>query len=134
MGQIIEGALGTVSTSAPQPESQKAAAEPAIRVDIAIEGTSKPLSPAVQRAAQENPSLNLSQMTGSGKDGRLLKGDVLQAVSNPQSTSSPASVPGVRRVAMTTLRKRIADEEWYGYKNVVENFQVLTPSEIATFA
>ena len=30
------------------------------------------------------------------------------------------------------LRKRIADEEWHGYKNVVENFQVLTPSEIAT--
>ena len=30
------------------------------------------------------------------------------------------------------LRKRIPDEEWHGYKNVVENFQVLTPSEIAT--
>lgn len=88
------------------------------------------LSPAVQRLVEEH-KLDPSAITGTGKDGRLIKGDVLAyldanknkkpalaAVSETRATPAPAPAPaptpsagerGERREPMSRLRMRIAE-------------------------
>jgi 2-oxoglutarate dehydrogenase E2 component (dihydrolipoamide succinyltransferase) len=92
----------------------------------------KPMAPSVRRLVEEN-KLTPSAIPASGKDGRLTKGDVLQAIATPQpaappvpvAPAAPAAPPrpvvapppaeprpaGAReqRVRMTRLRKRIAE-------------------------
>lgn len=82
-----------------------------------------PLSPAVNRIVNEK-GLNPATIQGSGKGGRLTKGDVLEASPNghmapapqPRAEIPPLPVPrggstteAVRREPMTTIRKRIAE-------------------------
>jgi 2-oxoglutarate dehydrogenase E2 component (dihydrolipoamide succinyltransferase) len=85
---------------------------------------SPPLSPAVRRLVEEH-QLDPHTITGSGKDGRITKGDVLQLLEEKSSKTAvekipkPAPVerakqpvstgPAQRREKMTTIRKRIAD-------------------------
>jgi len=75
-------------------------------------------APSASKLMAEN-NLNASQVSGTGRDGRVTKGDVLQAVAGG-AKSTPASAPlpmsslslGERteeRVPMTRLRARIAE-------------------------
>ena len=69
--------------------------------------------PAANKALAENPQVNASQVAGTGKDGRLTKGDVLEAAKNPAPAAAAPSAPkavGEReeRVKMTKLRQTIA--------------------------
>ena len=74
------------------------------------------LSPAPKKLVAEN-NVDISKINGSGKDGRITKGDVLEAISNPQqnnnsnvitsSVSSNSSKP-TQRVKMSKLRQKIA--------------------------
>lgn len=89
------------------------------------------LSPAVRKLVADH-ALDPAALTGRGKDGRILKGDVLDALEAPPPALpeapapakalpappevSPASPPapppepaGERRVPMTRLRRRIAE-------------------------
>ena len=84
------------------------------------------LSPAVRRVVTEN-NLDVSAISGSGKGGRILKEDALKAVEaqkaggaggeaapakpTPERKAAPAVPSGERqrRVKMSTLRKRIAE-------------------------
>ena len=83
------------------------------------------LSPAVRKLVADN-ALDPAALRGSGKDGRILKGDVLDALdarsSAPPPPAAPAPAPappapppaapetaGGRRVPMTRLRRRIAE-------------------------
>lgn len=65
-------------------------------------------SPAAAKIAAEK-NLNLTSLSGSGKDGRITKGDVLNASSQvvmmPQAVNSDRVI---EKVKMTSLRKRIA--------------------------
>jgi 2-oxoglutarate dehydrogenase E2 component (dihydrolipoamide succinyltransferase) len=70
--------------------------------------------PSVQRIAAEN-GLNLHGMQGSGKDGRLTKGDalaILEARQTPAAARAPTAPraldPREERVRMTRLRSTIA--------------------------
>ncbi len=72
-----------------------------------------PLSPAPKKLAAEN-NVDVSKISGSGKDGRVTKGDVLEAISNPatQNPNAPAQVVNgkpVERVRMSKLRQKIAE-------------------------
>ncbi|MDX1453954.1 MAG: 2-oxoglutarate dehydrogenase complex dihydrolipoyllysine-residue succinyltransferase [Gammaproteobacteria bacterium] len=88
-------------------------------------GGDKPLSPSVRRLVEEH-DLDPSKISGTGKDGRLTKADVLDYMENggdkggsqPADKSSAASgsaAPAARgsreerRVPMTRLRSRIAE-------------------------
>ncbi len=86
-----------------------------------VETKSEKLAPAAKRMVEEQ-KLDASQISGSGKDGRVSKSDVAQHiaakgnVAAAKTQSKPAAAPlapaGARseqRVAMTRLRARIAE-------------------------
>ena len=116
---------GAATAAAPAPaaaasaaaEPAPAAAAPAPAPAPAPAAQSKdlmPMSPAVRRMV-EDYNLDAVSITGTGKDGRLTKGDVLKAIesgsartlSAPAAAAAPAG-PREERVKMTRLRKTIA--------------------------
>jgi len=122
LGRIAEGAGAAVAPppSTPAPAPTPAAPAPA-PVDSAPAKLDVPLSPAVQRLVEEN-GLDPTSIPGTGKDGRILKGDVLAhleqgsaAVALAPAAEAAATVVGAdvgereRRVPMTRLRRRIAE-------------------------
>ncbi len=70
------------------------------------------LSPAPRKIAAEN-NIDTSQVSGSGKDGRVTKGDVLGAIASGQSSSNTANSQlndekPVEIVKMSKLRQKVA--------------------------
>ena len=93
----------------PQPQAETAA-----QAQAATQPRNETLSPSVQRIVAEN-RLEPSQIPGSGKDGRITKGDALAALeARPaappmQAPSAPREVgPREERVRMSRLRQTIA--------------------------
>jgi 2-oxoglutarate dehydrogenase E2 component (dihydrolipoamide succinyltransferase) len=74
------GALSTSSTPASAPAKAEASA-PASKPGAA---TAMPPAPSAAKIAVEN-GIDLSTITGSGKRGQVLKGDVLQEVAKPEA-------------------------------------------------
>jgi 2-oxoglutarate dehydrogenase E2 component (dihydrolipoamide succinyltransferase) len=68
------------------------------------------LSPAVRRIVEEE-NLQPEKITGTGKDGRLTKGDALSAAENRASTGDAASVPGKPTASPTDRKKTSEDRE-----------------------
>ena len=119
----VIGAGNGVATPAPVP-AETPATEPtptAVEAEPAHQpaGTDISLSPAVRKMVDEG-KIDPSKVVGTGKGGRLTKGDV-QAYLDGEQTPAPA-VPqpaaakaiasderGEERVPMTRLRKRIAE-------------------------
>lgn len=81
------------------------------------------LSPAVQRIVSEK-GLNPASFSGTGKDGRLTKGDLLQPSTTPARSNTPSPITNLtpqsvttpsptglrkRLVPMTNIRKKIAE-------------------------
>lgn len=124
-GKPAAGSAAPASTSAPATPAATpapAAAAPAGQNN----GAAQHLSPAVQRIVTEK-NLDPASIAGTGKDGRLTKGDVLDAqpaakatpAATPAKTAAPTVVPmatGPSKqgdktlVPMTTIRKRIAEK------------------------
>jgi 2-oxoglutarate dehydrogenase E2 component (dihydrolipoamide succinyltransferase) len=116
-GQVIAriSTDGSVSASAPA-----AAQAPVAAPAAPAPSTDKPLSPSVQRIVSET-GLDPNKVEGTGKDGRITKGDALAALSTPAPAASapvPVAVaapaaprptaPREERVKMTRLRQTIA--------------------------
>jgi|SRR5579859_2663738 len=96
-------AAAPAPTVAPKPQAGPAPIQPATKGDIA--------SPAAAKLMADH---NVSSVAGTGKDGRVTKGDVLQAVASPPAPAAApraprAEDPREQRVKMTRLRKRIAE-------------------------
>lgn len=71
------------------------------------------LSPAPKKIAAEN-NIDTSKLSGSGKDGRVTKGDVLNSIASggTSAPAAPAREPGekpIERVKMSRLRQKIAE-------------------------
>ena len=71
------------------------------------------LSPAPKKLAAEN-NVDTSTISGSGKDGRVTKGDVLEAISKPAAPLAPKAPTNfgekpIERVKMSRLRLKIAE-------------------------
>ena len=80
------------------------------------------LSPAVRKIVAEN-KINLETIKGSGKDGRLLKGDLISLMSKSPSPSERKIKYGQEeRIRMTRLRQTIAKR----LKQAQENAALLT--------
>lgn len=108
----------TPEPAAAESSDTSAAAEP--QSDNADSSDEALLSPAAKKLIDEN-NLNPDRITGSGKDGRITKEDVLQALESPapksaaaQSSAATASptAQGSRveeRVPMSRLRAKVAE-------------------------
>lgn len=123
LGSIKSGAAPAASAPAPKPaEAPKAPAaspapapaaqQPEQYTSDQQDATNKKNPPAVEKLLAENPQVLPGNVPGTGKDGRLTKGDVLGAVANPPVAAAPkvatASGPREQRVKMSKLRQAIA--------------------------
>lgn len=105
---------------APAPAAAPAPAPAAAKPAAAPAAAAAAQAPSVRRIAEEN-NLDASKIDGTGKDGRVTKGDALAAASAPAAApAAPLAVrapqdsvskdggPREERVKMTRLRKTIA--------------------------
>jgi 2-oxoglutarate dehydrogenase E2 component (dihydrolipoamide succinyltransferase) len=117
LGEIEEGAAGSAPSKA---------AEPPKKVEAVVLKAEAPLSPAVRKIVEEN-KVDPANVAGTGKDGRITKGDVIEhlarpaaeakpvtmaipaaAPAAPRAPSAPADVAREERVKMSRLRQTIA--------------------------
>lgn len=105
LGKIEVGAAAA-SSAAPVPAA--AAPAPAKPAPSTAPAASASSGPAVQKILAENPQVNPAAIAGTGKDGRLKKGDVLAALEGDGLSAAPAAGPREERVKMTKLRQTIA--------------------------
>jgi 2-oxoglutarate dehydrogenase E2 component (dihydrolipoamide succinyltransferase) len=96
------GGSASVKSSA---KKEEAPAAPAANKDA-----SKFLSPAPKKIAAEN-NINTANISGTGKDGRVTKGDVLDSIKNPVQSTAPANndEKPVEIVKMSKLRQKVAE-------------------------
>lgn len=134
-----EGKAGAVAAAAPAPVAATAAAAPAAPVASAVPAAAGPKAGVAMPAAAKlmaDHGLAPGSVAGTGKDGRVTKGDVLAAMAAPKpapAAAAPAAIPtgapakvlpqvsapvGLpadlanrpeQRVPMTRLRARIAE-------------------------
>jgi 2-oxoglutarate dehydrogenase E2 component (dihydrolipoamide succinyltransferase) len=118
LGSIEEGAAGSVTAKPAEVPVRKSEAAPAAAK------AEQPLSPAVRKMVTEN-KIDASAISGTGKDGRVTKGDVIAALDKPAAEVKPLVIPAVpapaarapsapseaareERVRMSRLRQTIA--------------------------
>lgn len=118
LGSIAEGKAGAAAakpaakTEAPKAEAAKPAAAPAAAPSAKAD---VPAMPSAQRIAAES-GISTASVAGTGKDGRVTKGDMLGALQARATAPAPAASAAAprpahareERVAMTRLRKTIA--------------------------
>jgi 2-oxoglutarate dehydrogenase E2 component (dihydrolipoamide succinyltransferase) len=123
LGVVTAGGAGAAKPAAapapkaeaPKPAPAAAAPAPAPAPAAAAPAPAQPLAPSVQRIATET-GLDTSKVAGTGKDGRITKGDALAALEERTAPAAPAPVAaGPRpvhereeRVKMTRLRQTVA--------------------------
>ena len=105
---VVLGSIGAGTASVVKKESFKAP-EPVKPKTIEVPTSKKEiLSPAVKRIIEEK-RIDISRISGSGRDGRILKGDLLESMGLPSVASSARATKGdEERVKMTRLRATIA--------------------------
>jgi 2-oxoglutarate dehydrogenase E2 component (dihydrolipoamide succinyltransferase) len=133
LGQINDGAAGAAkpaaapakaaaAPAAPPPAPAAAAPAPAPAAPKAAPSDA-PLAPSVRKLSAES-GVDASTVPGSGKDGRVTKGDMLAAIEKAASAPTPVNQPAAavqvrapspaddaareERVKMTRLRQTIA--------------------------
>jgi 2-oxoglutarate dehydrogenase E2 component (dihydrolipoamide succinyltransferase) len=115
LGAIAEGKAGAAPTAAAPAKAE--APKPAPAAPAAPKADA-PAMPSAKRISAES-GIAVSSVAGTGKDGRVTKGDMLGALESQKSSSrasAPASAAAVarhneareERVPMTRLRKTIA--------------------------
>ena len=108
LGKIEVGATGGKAAAAPAPAAKAEAPKAAPVAAPAAPAVASNNGPAVAKLAAENPQVNVAAIQGSGKDGRVTKGDMLTAIEGDGFAASPAKGPREERVKMTKLRATIA--------------------------
>ncbi len=118
-GQVL-AILEAGATAEAAPKAAAAAEKSAPAAEAKSAAAAAKLAPAAKRMVEEH-KLDAGQISGSGRDGRVTKGDVIQHLSGKDSAApaktKPAAVqlPSVgggrneQRVPMTRLRARIAE-------------------------
>jgi 2-oxoglutarate dehydrogenase E2 component (dihydrolipoamide succinyltransferase) len=131
LGQINDGAAGAAAkpaaapakAAAPAPPPPAAAAPAPAPTAPKAPPSDAPLAPSVRKLSAES-GIDASTVPGSGKDGRVTKGDMLAAIEKAASAPTPVSQPAAsvqvrapspaddaareERVKMTRLRQTIA--------------------------
>jgi len=114
LGMIEEGAAGSAPAKAAEAPKKTEAPAPA-------KAAEQTLSPAVRKMVEEN-KIDTAAVAGTGKDGRLTKGDVIAHLEKPAAEAKPLVIPAAaapaarapsdasreERVKMSRLRLTIA--------------------------
>lgn len=122
LGQAGNGAAAASPSSPPQPASASAGkvtapaantgTAPATPPAARAEGDRVKVSPLAKKVA-EHAGVDLSSLTGSGPNGRIVKADVEAAISAPRVAAAAAQLPAPAaadvEVKLTGLRKKIAE-------------------------
>jgi 2-oxoglutarate dehydrogenase E2 component (dihydrolipoamide succinyltransferase) len=124
IGQVVAsidtgtGVAGPVEKQAGPSTAAMPAAEPAPQQKAAVQPPAAVQSPAVRRLAEET-GVDPAGLPGTGKAGRVTKGDMLQAAERPVTPlASPALVPATAplpsgerqtRKKLTPIRQKIAE-------------------------
>jgi len=125
LGQITDGAAKPAA-AAPAKQAAPATSQPAPAASAAApkaQPTDAPLAPSVRKLSAES-GVDAATVPGSGKDGRVTKGDMLAAIEKAASAPTPVNQPAAavqvrapspaddaareERVKMTRLRQTIA--------------------------
>lgn len=123
LGVLEAGEVPAEAAEADEPAETPSAGKPAAAAAAAspkAAGSSQDdsrLSPAARRVAEES-NADVTQVAGSGRGGRITKGDVINYVRQ----SGPAGSRVEERVKMTRLRSRIAER----MKEAQETAAILT--------
>ncbi|MCG8992562.1 2-oxoglutarate dehydrogenase complex dihydrolipoyllysine-residue succinyltransferase [Laribacter hongkongensis] len=121
---VVSGQLiARIDTAAVAGASAPAAAQPVAEVAVAAQSAAA-VMPAARKLAAET-GVDAGSVAGSGRDGRILKEDILTAASQPKAAAPaparPAAMPGPvdvssllgerpeQRVPMSRLRQRVAE-------------------------
>ncbi len=121
---VVAGEVLALLTAGAVAHAVPAGGTATVAEQVAAAGGKK-LGPAARRLVEEH-GINPASLLGSGRDGRVTKGDVLEYLDNKPATPAPSAaadarpetaspamlVPGLRdekRVPMTRLRSRIAE-------------------------
>jgi 2-oxoglutarate dehydrogenase E2 component (dihydrolipoamide succinyltransferase) len=126
LGQINDGAAGGARPASAPAKAPTAAAAPAAAAPAAVAKAAPsdvPLAPSVRKLSAES-GVDAATVPGSGKDGRVTKGDMLAAIEKAASAPTPVNQPAAsvqvrspspaddaareERVKMTRLRQTIA--------------------------
>jgi 2-oxoglutarate dehydrogenase E2 component (dihydrolipoamide succinyltransferase) len=111
------------------PKEEEPTEKPLVLTEEVVEETpkfnntqSQTLSPAVRKIVAEN-KIDLATVQGSGKDGRVLKGDLISMMgANPKPSERKIQFGHEERIKMTRLRQTIAKR----LKQAQENAALLT--------
>ena len=121
VGTVL-GSIGAGSAGAIKKETVKVSQLVKPKIVEAPISKKEILSPAVKRIVEEK-RIDISTISGSGRDGRILKGDLLESMGLPSSPSSARLTKGdEERVKMTRLRLTIAKR----LKEAQDNAAMLT--------
>jgi 2-oxoglutarate dehydrogenase E2 component (dihydrolipoamide succinyltransferase) len=124
LGQINDGAAPSTGKPAAAPAKAAPPPQAASSAPVAkVAPTEAPLAPSVRKLSAES-GIDAATVPGSGKDGRVTKGDMLAAIEKAASAPTPVSQPAAsvqvrapspaddaareERVKMTRLRQTIA--------------------------
>jgi 2-oxoglutarate dehydrogenase E2 component (dihydrolipoamide succinyltransferase) len=123
LGQIKEGAGAPAAKAAPAAAAAPPAAKPAAApAPAAAKAPDGPLAPSVRKLSAES-GIDAGTVPGSGKDGRVTKGDMLAAIERAAAQPTPVAASAAvqvrapspaddaareERVRMTRLRQTIA--------------------------
>jgi 2-oxoglutarate dehydrogenase E2 component (dihydrolipoamide succinyltransferase) len=112
-----------------EPKTEQKKPEPLILTEEVVENKpvveeirNETLSPAVRKIVAEN-NIDIASVQGSGKDGRVLKGDLISLMgANPKPSERKIQYGQEERIKMTRLRQTIAKR----LKQAQENAALLT--------
>jgi len=112
-----------------EPKTEHKKPEPLILTEEVVENEpvveeirNETLSPAVRKIVAEN-NIDIASVQGSGKDGRVLKGDLISLMgANPKPSERKIQYGQEERIKMTRLRQTIAKR----LKQAQENAALLT--------
>ena len=116
-GKAVAGAAASAATAASAP---RAADKPPAPPAASVKAEAPTVMPAARKIAADN-SLDTSQLSGSGRGGRVTKEDVVTRLQAPQAPRPSAPLPAPvnvdrmlgdrpeQRVAMSRLRQRVAE-------------------------
>ena len=115
LGRITEGAVAAAPKANAAPKVEAPKPEPIPAKPAAKPAAEPVLAPSAQRVVAEN-KLDPAAIAGTGKDGRVTKGDALAALEARAKAPAPVSAPAApraihereERVKMTRLRQTIA--------------------------